>query len=465
MKIKELIKQDAGFLYIIDNMEFMSSAGRRKMLNTDFCTDAIELNSEWHRIDRAIQAVKEFKYKKPYIELRHCLMQLHDLQGTLTNLTNHTTLNEVELFEIKNLAQLTRIASGTLAELQLDDILPLPDTTDVFTLLDPDHTGIANFYIYDSYDPRLAPLRHELKILQASGNDPEQISLLLAQQNEIQNEVCTRLSDQLTPSTGILVSALEQLAYTDLLLAKAELSIQWDLTRPETGDHTHYVGLVNPRLKARNEKNNLRYQPVDVSLLPGVCLITGANMAGKTVLLKSVGTAQTMAQCGMYIPADSAVIRLVEGILSSIGDEQDEMNGLSSYAAEITKISDILRICRSREMLVLIDEPARTTNPLEGRALVQAIIELLNTMSSTTLVTTHYGNLGTTCRRLRVKGFVEDMADVPLTPQNINRFIDYSLTEDNSDDVPHEALRIATILGCDSELLDHARTHIDRNNN
>lgn len=46
MKIKELIKQDAGFLYIIDNMEFMSSAGRRKMLNTDFCTDAIELNSE-----------------------------------------------------------------------------------------------------------------------------------------------------------------------------------------------------------------------------------------------------------------------------------------------------------------------------------------------------------------------------------------------------------------------------------
>lgn len=48
MKIKELIKQDAGFQYIIDSMEFMSSAGRRRMLNTDFCNNADELRNEWH---------------------------------------------------------------------------------------------------------------------------------------------------------------------------------------------------------------------------------------------------------------------------------------------------------------------------------------------------------------------------------------------------------------------------------
>ena len=463
MKIKDLIKQDAGFQYVIDSMEFMSAAGRRKMLNTEFCADTDVLNTEWERLGRAIQAVNEFKYKKPYIELRHCLMQLHDLQGTLSNLANHTTLNEVELFEIKNLALLTQIASGAIANLGLADMLPLPSTSDVFALLDPDHTGIANFYIYDSYDPRLTPLRRELNKLQTTEGDPARISELLAEQNEIQNNVCTRLSDNLTRWTDVLVTTMEQMAYTDFLFANAELSLQWNLTRPTIGDHIEYKGLVNPRLKERNEKANLRYQPVDVALYAGVTLVTGANMAGKTVLLKSVGTSQLMAQCGMYTPASMAVIKPVNGVITSIGDDQDEMNGLSSYAAEIIKISDILSTCRKKEMLVLIDEPARTTNPIEGKALVQAIINILGSMDSTTIVTTHYSGLGSgNFRRLRVKGFVENMADVPLTPQNINRFIDYSLTEDQSDNVPHEALRIAAILGCDEQMITLAKNNINQ---
>ena len=457
MKIKELIKQDAGFLYIIDNMEFMSSAGRRKMLNEEFCTDACLLQAEWQRLDLAIQAIKEYKYKKPYIELRHCLMQLHDLQGTLTNLANHTTLNEVELFEIKNLAQLTHTATDAILGLGLAEALPLPDTTEAFLLLDPDHTGIANFYIYDSYDVRLTPLRRELNALQTAGGDPLCISELLVQQNEIQDAVCLHLSDQLTQWIDSLVTAMEQMAYTDLLLAKADLALRWSLTQPEIGETIEYKGLINPRLKERNEKARLRYQPVDLSLRSGVCLITGANMAGKTVLLKSVGTAQLMAQCGMFVPAEKAVVKLVDGVASSIGDEQDEMNGLSSYASEIIKISNILDDCRQHEMLVLIDEPARTTNPTEGKALVQAIVKLLEGLPSFTLITTHYDQLGTTCRRLRVRGFVEDMADVPLNPQNINRFIDYSLTEDQSDNVPHEALRIAAILGCNEEMINLAQ--------
>lgn len=461
MKIKDLIKQDAGLLYVVDNMEFMSSAGRRKMLNTEFCTDAAQLRAEWNRLGSAIDATAKFKYKKPYIDLRHCLMQLHDLQGTLASLANHTPLNEVELFEIKNLAQLTHVAKGAIAALGMEADLPLPDCKAVFSLLDPDSTGIANFYIYDSYDSRLAPLRRELQGLQTSGGDPVRISELLAQQNEIQNTVCVTLSDKLVQWIGVLVTAMEQMAYADFLFAKADLSIRWNLTCPEIGNKIEYTGLFNPRLKERNEKANLRYQPVDIELNSGVCLVTGANMAGKTVLLKSVGTAQFMAQCGMHVPATKGVVRLVEGVASSIGDDQDEMNGLSSYAAEIIKISNILKECRTREMLVLIDEPARTTNPVEGKALVQAIVKILNAFNSTTIITTHYSQLGAVCRRLRVKGFVEDMADLPLNPQNINRFIDYSLTEDQSDNVPQEALRIAAILGCDEQLTSLAKEYIN----
>ena len=460
MKIKELIKNDAGFQYIIDNMDLQSAAGRRGMLNAEFVNNPAALEAEWDRVTEAIRATNDIPNRRYYIDLRHCLMCLHDLSGTFASLANHTPLNEVELFEIKNLCYMSKAASTAIEGLSLTPTLPLPDCSEIFALLDPDRTGIANFYIYDSYDSRLAPLRRELNALQTSGGDPMRISELLAQQSDIQNEVCIRLSDQLHPWVDTLVKTLEQMSYGDFLLAKAKLAIDWQLVRPTLGDVTRYKNLFNPRLKQRNEEMHLRYQPVSIEIRPGVCLITGANMAGKTVLLKSIGTAQMMAQCGMYVPAEEATVHLLDGVATSIGDDQDEMNGLSSYASEIIKISNILSDCRERELLVLIDEPARTTNPVEGKALVQAIIKILEGRPSFTLITTHYGQLGSSCRRLRVKGFVEDMDNIPLTPQSINRFIDYSLTEDQSDNVPHEALRIAAILNCDPEMIALASAQI-----
>ena len=460
MKVKELIKNDAGFQYIIDSMDLQSAAGRRHMLNTEFCNDPSALETEWNRVAEAVRATNDIPNRRYYIDLRHCLMCLHDLSGTFASLANHTPLNEVELFEIKNLCYTAKAAATAIEGLSLTPTLPLPDCSEIFALLDPDHTGIANFYIYDSYDSRLTPLRRELNALQTSGGDPMRISELLAEQSEIQNDVCLRLSDQLHPWVKTLVTTMEQMAYADGLLARAKLAIEWNLVRPTIGDTTSYRNLFNPRLKQRNEEMHLRYQPVSIEIRPGVCLVTGANMAGKTVLLKSIGTAQMMAQCGMYVPAEEATVHLVEGVATSIGDDQDEMNGLSSYASEIIKISNILSDCRERELLVLIDEPARTTNPVEGKALVQAIIKILEGRPSFTLITTHYGQLGSSCRRLRVKGFVEDMDNIPLTPQSINRFIDYSLTEDQSDNVPHEALRIAAILNCDPEMIALASAQI-----
>ena len=111
-------------------------------------------------------------------------------------------------------------------------------------------------------------------------------------------------------------------------------------------------------------------------------------------------------------------------------------------------------------LLILIDEPARTTNPVEGKAIVQALGDILSRRESFSIITTHYSELGTDCRRLRIAGFREDMANVPISPRNINQFMDYSVVEDSSETVPHEALRIATLLGCDGNLLELAEEHI-----
>ena len=457
MKTRDIVKRDPGFQYVVEEVETMSSAGRRVLLDSPFITDAEVLEQEWQRLERAVAVVSAQPAAHDYTDLRHCFMQLHDLQGTIGSLASRTVLNEVELFELKNLASLNGKARRALGQLGMDDVLPLPVLDDVFALLDPDGTGVVNFYIYDSYDLRLPPLRRELRSLQEHGGDPVRISQLLAEQAEVQQQVCVRLSDRLAIRAADLSAAMERLAYADSLFARAEMARAWGLSRPSTGVRTAYTALFNPRLRRRNEELGLRYQAVDIGLDAGVTLITGANMAGKTVLLKSVAVAQLMAQTGMFVPAAKGEVALVDDLAYSIGDEQDEMNGLSSYASEIIKISDIVRRCRTERLLVLIDEPARTTNPVEGRALVQSLVALLAGADSTSLVTTHYGGLGQGCRRLRVRGFVEDLAGVPLTPQSINSFIDYSLQEDTSDDVPHEALRIAEILGCDAELLARAR--------
>lgn len=453
MKLKTKIKEVPGLQYVADSMEVMSAAGRRRMLEQDFLTDAQQLSLEQNIVASVRQVLQTPAMNAHLTHLRHQLMQLHDIHSTIQNLSSHYLLNEVELFEIKNLAHLCRNARQSLAEMQLQDVFPLPNLDGVFQLLDPDKTGLPNFYIYDSYDNRLAPLRKQMREA-----DDVLMGELLSQQNTIQQEVITHLCDQLQSSISDLATAMEQMAYIDFTLARATLAETWQLHQPETLNNSFTLeGLFNPRLKAHNTAAGLRYQPVDISLTSGVTLITGANMAGKTVLLKSVGVAQLMYQFGFPVPATTASLKPVDDVVFCIGDEQNEMNGLSSFAAEITRINSILQRSRSENLLVLIDEPARTTNPVEGKALVQALAKILSSKDSTTLITTHYSQLGINCRRLRVKGFVEALADAPLTANNINRFLDYSLIPDDSDEAPQEALRIAEMLNSDPELIAEAR--------
>ena len=210
MKLKDLIKTNPGLQYVADSLELMSSAGRRVLLNTEFSTNAAVLEAEW---ERTSQAIKQFdSHSQPLTDLRHCLMQLHDLQGTIASLQSHVPLNEVELFEVKNLAYLNRQARVAIAALGLDSALSLPDLSAVFSLLDPDATGLPSFYIYDSYDHRLSALRREMNALQISGGDPERTAALSAIHNDVQQEVCLRLSDLLRHHCVALAEAMETLA-------------------------------------------------------------------------------------------------------------------------------------------------------------------------------------------------------------------------------------------------------------
>ncbi|MBO4751165.1 MAG: hypothetical protein J5526_00240 [Bacteroidales bacterium] len=490
MLLRDKLHSDPGFQYIIDALNLISAAGRRALLDFPFLTTPEAVNAELDNLEAVIGVVSVTENLHTVSEIKHHLMCLHDSQGTVANLSQHSVINEVELFEVKNIAYTAAAVSRSAEPLGLKEIFSLPDLSDVFSLLDPDQTGLPHFYIYDSYHPDLPDIRKRLKQLQARTDDPEAATLyadLFAQHNDIQHSVEASLSQKLWSSADRLALAVKRLAYIDLLFAKAGLATAWNFTRPQIASTsqqsatseeaenlklktqnlnlTQYSSLFNPRLLHRNQERRLRYQPIDITVHPGLCLITGANMAGKTVLLKTLGIAQLLTQFGMYVPAECASVTLVDDVLFCIGDEQNEMNGLSSFASEIIKISEVVQLSASQRLLILIDEPARTTNPVEGKAIVQALSDILISRDSFSLITTHYSQLGVPCRRLRIAGFREDLATAALSPENINLYMDYSLVEDNSDTVPQEALRIATLLRCDETLIQKAQQHLTNESN
>ena len=465
MVLRDKITGDAGLQYVVEATGVISAAGRRALLDTPLMTKSEDIEEELERVARVKEKMEVISNLRTFNEIRHSLMCLHDSQGTLANLERRTVIDELELYEMKNLAYATMEVTRHGKSLGLEKEFELPEVSDVFELLDPDHTGLPNFYIYDTYHEELPELRKTMKALQARGDDPvaqQEYGRCFDRHSEIQHEVENRLSEQLWGSAERLKLAMATLCHIDILIAKAELASDWGLTKPTmvTEGATRYEELFNPRLKHRNEEQRLRYQPVTIDVREGLCLVTGANMAGKTVLLKTLATAQALAQFAYFVPAKKAEVRVMEDIVLCIGDEQNEMNGLSSFASEIINISETVKRSEKERLLILIDEPARTTNPVEGKAIVQSLGDILSRRESFSIITTHYSELGTDCRRLRIAGFREDMANVPISPRNINQFMDYSVVEDSSETVPHEALRIATLLGCDGNLLELAEEHI-----
>ena len=136
--IKNKIKEVPGLLFVTDSLEFMSAAGRRRMLEQPWMTARAQLDREQELVQAMKAAMYDSGNEKAVNVLRHQLMQLHDIRTTLHSLDTHVLLDEVELFEVKNLAYLCGISRQALADLQLSERFPLPDIQGVFALLDPD---------------------------------------------------------------------------------------------------------------------------------------------------------------------------------------------------------------------------------------------------------------------------------------------------------------------------------------
>lgn len=227
----------------------------------------------------------------------------------------------------------------------------------------------------------------------------------------------------------------------------------------------------HPAVEERLKRENKSYKPVSVSINEGVTCITGANMGGKTVTLKMIGNLVWLAQMGLFVPAESMTLSLRAFIFVSIGDEQDVDLGLSTFGAEIIKISQAVEVSKHRG-LILIDELARGTNPKEGYAISKALINRLKKNNSMTLITTHFDGLADAedVTHLQVCGLQNvdfeklkneistDVNNASIGLDLLHEYMDYRLKEIHSpEEVPKDAVRIAHLMGLNSEILDDAK--------
>ena len=426
---------------MLDHLELQSGFARRWLLDSSMMTDGGEIDACYATLRRFDDFVE--RADKTHLDtLQFRLQGLKDIRTTIKNLSQGALLDDLELFEVKHLAILSTDVAKLLNEQGMADVVEIPALDEVISILDPDGMKIATFYIYDSYCAQLKDLRNQMR------QNPEQQDDLLLQANELEEGVRKDLSRQLHPFATAIEQAQLALARIDVNLAKALQMRQMALTFPAvSADGTcRYEAMFHPQVKAALATRGREFQPVDITYGMAPTLITGANMGGKTVVLKTLTLCQLLFQFGFGIPAASAQIVVKDEIYFCIGDEQSVEKGLSSFAAEMKNIDAVIKASReNKKLLALIDEPARTTNPTEGAALVSALLKVLTGKDMSLVMTTHYDIEPGEARCLRVRGFE-------------NGEMDYRLVEVQDGEVPHEALNIAASLGIYSEWIDMART-------
>ncbi len=133
-----------------------------------------------------------------------------------------------------------------------------------------------------------------------------------------------------------------------------------------------------------------------------ITILTGPNMAGKSTFLRQAAVIVLLAQCGSFVPADQAVVGLVDRIFTRVGAHDDISAGMSTFMVEMTETANILNHA-TRSSLVILDEVGRGTSTYDGVSIAQAVVEHLHDsprLGCRTLFATHYHELTALAERL-----------------------------------------------------------------
>ncbi len=210
-------------------------------------------------------------------------------------------------------------------------------------------------------------------------------------------KILEKLTAFLRPNVPALRKAYLFLGLVDFIRAKAKFALSINATAPLLVENQalEWYRATHPLLYLAHQKQNKTIVPLSIKLDQEnrIVLVSGPNAGGKSVMLKTIGLMQYMAQCGLLVPASpDSKVGIFKNIFIDIGDEQSIENDLSTYSSHLTNMKHFVNFS-NKFTLFLIDEFGTGTEPSLGGAIAESILEQLLRSKAYGVINTHYTNL------------------------------------------------------------------------
>ena len=459
----------------MSRVEVLSSYGEEKLKTlTNFISGEEEkLEQNFEEIEQFINFSEKGDRKSFLLTLESCIHRMKNIKKLIQMVENGNILDEVELFEVKVQAiymeKLQECLQELPKELQRFSLKPL---SKILEALDPQSDRNPTFYLYESYSRQLTGLREQRKKVEKqiyATRDYETIVKLkeerltfLVEEEQEEYRIRTKLSQIILEEAAIYLENIEKIGNLDFLMAKAKFAKKYSAHRPviSRDSSLKIQKAVNLELKEMLESKGKQYTPIDIEIGAGVTIITGANMGGKSVALKTITENLLLFHMGFFVIAEEASLPLVDFVFFISDDMQDISKGLSTFGAEIMKLREVNIFLELGKGFVVFDEFARGTNPKEGQKFVRALAKFLNGKPTISLITTHFdGVVDATMNHYQVVGLKNIDLDllknrIALSNKSmelIQECMDFRLEKASMEEVPKDALNIAKLIGLDEK--------------
>ena len=409
-------------------------------------------------------------------DIEGIIHRLKDIKTVVNNCLKENILDDVDLFEIKVQALLMEELNILLKKLPVElKNFNLESMKEMIDALDPDKDRLPTFYVYDSYSAALKMVRDKKKDIEkrifaaksfeeVSQLKEERLKILVEEERE-ELEVRRQLTSILLKKAEGFLENIDKIGNLDFLMAKVRFAKTYGGIRPEisTDNEIDVTGLVNIEVREMLEAKSKTFTPIDVKLKSGVTIITGANMGGKSVALKTITENLLLFHMGFFVIAEKAKFPLVDFVFFISDDMQDISKGLSTFGAEIMKLKEVNIFLDLGTGFVVFDEFARGTNPKEGQKFVEALAKYLNDRPTISLMTTHFdGIVRDNMNHYQVVGlknvdFENLRRKIELSKNSmelIQEYMDFRLEKADKAEVPKDALNIAKLIGIDKRFTE-----------
>ena len=218
-----------------------------------------------------------------------------------------------------------------------------------------------------------------------------EIRVLRSDEQEEISRILLELSGEAGSFADSIIESYQYAVQLDLIFAKAQVAYKMKAVVPDVGEDGRVV--LHSARHPLIAKEKVVHTEITLGDTFDTLIITGPNTGGKTVALKTIGLLTLMAMCGLMIPAgEGSRISVFQHILADIGDEQSIEQSLSTFSSHMVNIIQIFQVADSSS-LILLDELGAGTDPVEGAALAESIIQELRSKGVRLACTTHYAEL------------------------------------------------------------------------